>query len=71
MQMIHSTGYSAGTFNSKLKPLKFERQEPRSNEVQIAIQFGGVCHSDLHQARNEWGNTVTLVFQVMKLWTLN
>ncbi|MDR1827556.1 MAG: NAD(P)-dependent alcohol dehydrogenase [Methylobacteriaceae bacterium] len=38
-------------------PFSFERRDPLPHDVDIAIQYCGVCHSDLHQARNEWGNT--------------
>jgi len=39
-------------------PFTFERREPGPHDVQIEILYCGVCHSDLHQARNEWGTTV-------------
>ena len=56
--MIQAIGYATKTSHGKLKPFEFERNEPRPNEVQIAIQYCGVCHSDVHQAKNEWKNTV-------------
>ena len=34
------------------------RREPNERDVQIEILFCGICHSDLHMVRNEWGNTV-------------
>lgn len=56
--MIQATGYAAKDARSPLRPFKFERNVPGSNEVQIDILYCGVCHSDLHQVRNEWQNTV-------------
>ncbi|KTF31099.1 hydroxyacid dehydrogenase, partial [Xanthomonas vesicatoria] len=41
-----------------LAPFVFERREPGPNDVQIDIAYCGVCHSDLHTARNEWHNTL-------------
>ena len=56
--MKQAFGYAAKHSFSKLKPLPFERDDPKPNEVEIDILFCGVCHSDIHQAKNEWGNTV-------------
>jgi uncharacterized zinc-type alcohol dehydrogenase-like protein len=39
------------------EPFTFERREPGEHDVLIEIQFCGVCHSDIHQARGEWGNS--------------
>jgi uncharacterized zinc-type alcohol dehydrogenase-like protein len=38
-------------------PFSFERRDPGPNDVQIEILYCGVCHSELHTARNEWTNT--------------
>ena len=51
-------GYAAKHSFSRLKPLEIERDDARPNEVEIDVLFCGVCHSDIHQAKNEWGNTV-------------
>jgi uncharacterized zinc-type alcohol dehydrogenase-like protein len=56
--MIKSYGYAAQSAESPLAPLSFERRDPGPHDVQIEILFCGVCHSDLHTARNEWKNTV-------------
>ena len=56
--MSQAIGYATSHSFTSLKPLAFERDEPRPNEVEITILFCGVCHSDVHQAKNEWGNTV-------------
>lgn len=51
-------GYAAHSANEPLAPFTFERREVGSKDVQIEILFCGVCHSDLHTARNEWQNTI-------------
>ncbi|MEW6737304.1 MAG: NAD(P)-dependent alcohol dehydrogenase [Acidobacteriota bacterium] len=56
--MTKSFGYAAQSATTPLVPFTFERREPGPEDVQIEILFCGVCHSDLHQARNEWKNTV-------------
>ena len=48
-------GYAAQSDSSPLAPFEFERREVRGNDVEIDIEYCGVCHSDLHQARNDWG----------------
>jgi uncharacterized zinc-type alcohol dehydrogenase-like protein len=50
--------YAAHSPTSALEPFRFERRDPRANDVVIEILYCGVCHSDLHTARNDWGNTV-------------
>jgi alcohol dehydrogenase (NADP+) len=54
---IKTTGYAAHSPTSSLQPFSFERREPGPQDVQIDILFCGVCHSDLHTARNEWTNS--------------
>ncbi len=56
--MTKAIGYAANHSFSRLRPLEFERDEPKANEVEIEVLFCGVCHSDIHQVKNEWGNTV-------------
>ena len=48
-------GYAALTPKAPLVPFSFERREPREHDVVIDIQYCGICHSDIHQAREEWG----------------
>jgi uncharacterized zinc-type alcohol dehydrogenase-like protein len=55
--MIKATGYAAQSATSPLGSFSFERRDPGPNDVQIEILYCGVCHSDLHTARNEWRNT--------------
>lgn len=46
--------YSAASATSQLTPTVISRRDPRDHDVQIEILFCGICHSDLHQVRNEW-----------------
>jgi len=50
--------YAARNAESKLAPFELQRRNLRDNDVQMDVLFCGVCHSDLHTARNEWKNTV-------------
>ena len=51
-------GYGTQSKDKKFEPMKFERQDVRAGEVAFKVTHCGVCHSDLHQARNDWENTV-------------
>lgn len=55
--MAIARGYAATDASKPLTPFTFERREPRDDDVVIDIKYCGVCHSDIHQARNEWGNS--------------
>jgi Zn-dependent alcohol dehydrogenases len=55
---ISVTGYAAHSPTSALVPHRFERRDPRPDDVVIEIAYCGVCHSDLHTARNDWGNAL-------------
>jgi uncharacterized zinc-type alcohol dehydrogenase-like protein len=55
--MFATKGYAAQSPTDPLKPFSFDRRDPMPNDVQMDILFCGVCHSDLHMARNEWGGT--------------
>jgi uncharacterized zinc-type alcohol dehydrogenase-like protein len=52
--MTKSKGYAAQTPTTDLAPWNFERRDVGPTDVQFDIQYCGVCHSDLHQIRNEW-----------------
>ena len=52
---IKSIGYAATSPTDKLGPYKFERRPVGDTDVLIDIQYCGICHSDIHSARNEWG----------------
>ncbi len=56
--MSHAHGYAARSADLPLAPFAFERREPGPHDVRIDILYCGVCHSDLHTARNEWQNTL-------------
>src|SRR5918998_850006 len=56
--MLSTRGYATQGPTSTLEPFRFERREPGPADVLIEIQYCGVCHSDIHQARNEWGNSI-------------
>ncbi len=56
--MTKTLGYAAQSAIAPLDTFAFERREPGPRDVQIEILYCGVCHSDLHTARNEWKNTV-------------
>ncbi len=55
--MYSTKAYAAQSAASPLSPFSFERRNPLATDVQIDILFCGVCHSDLHTARGEWGST--------------
>ena len=55
--MIKTLGYAAQSATTPLDTFHFERREPGPHDVQIEILYCGVCHSDLHTARNEWKGT--------------
>ncbi len=56
--MQNTIGYAALNHTSQLVPFVFQRRELTPEDVQIEILFCGVCHSDIHQVRDEWGNGV-------------
>lgn len=56
MPTIHA--YAAQDASSPIAPFSIDRREPGPHDVEIEILYCGVCHSDIHQARNEWGNSI-------------
>lgn len=56
--MFEVRAYAAESAGSPLKPFTIKRRDPLPADVQIEILYCGVCHSDLHTARNEWTNTI-------------
>lgn len=56
--MFQTKGYAVESAESKFAPFEFERRELGAKDVLIEIMYCGVCHSDIHQARNEWGNSI-------------
>jgi alcohol dehydrogenase (NADP+) len=57
-QSVSTRAYAAQTATSALAPHTIQRRDPAPDDVVIDILYCGVCHSDLHQARNEWHNTI-------------
>ncbi|HSA60306.1 MAG TPA: NAD(P)-dependent alcohol dehydrogenase [bacterium] len=53
--MQTTPAYAARSPKEPLAPFEIQRREPGPNDVQIDIKFCGICHSDIHQARDEWG----------------
>jgi uncharacterized zinc-type alcohol dehydrogenase-like protein len=53
--MLEALGYAAPAAKAPLAPMKFQRRDPREHDVVFDIKYCGVCHSDIHQVRNEWG----------------
>ncbi|WP_122039466.1 NAD(P)-dependent alcohol dehydrogenase [Asaia bogorensis] len=56
--MLSCIGYGAQGASERLAPFKFDRRDTGPDDVRIDILYCGVCHSDIHQARNEWHNTI-------------
>ena len=50
-------GWGTKSADAPLEPMHFERRELRPNDVAIDITYAGICHSDLHTCRNDWGGT--------------
>ncbi len=55
---MKTSGYAATEANTALQPFSFERRDLRADDVAIDILYCGVCHTDLHMARNDWGFSV-------------
>jgi uncharacterized zinc-type alcohol dehydrogenase-like protein len=55
---MKSHGYAAYDKSSPLRPFSFERREPGPHDVAVEIAFCGICHSDIHQVRDEWGGSM-------------
>ncbi len=55
--MCNTKAYAAYNPTGELAPFQFDRREVRPSDVKIEIVYCGVCHSDLHQVRNEWGGS--------------
>jgi len=59
---FHAEAFAASSATSGLAPLTISRREPGPHDVQIEIQYCGVCHSDMHQVRNEWAEFMPTVY---------
>ena len=60
--MYNAKAYSAGSAKSPLGSTKISRRDPTEHDVQIEILYCGVCHSDLHQVRDEWSGVMPTVY---------
>lgn len=56
--MQPTRGYAVKSASSAFELFNFERREPGPHDVQIEILYCGICHSDIHQARDEWGGSI-------------
>jgi uncharacterized zinc-type alcohol dehydrogenase-like protein len=56
--MLEVRGYAAHSSKESLKPFSFKRRDLQPNDVQIEISHCGICHSDIHQVRDEWGGSI-------------
>ncbi len=56
--MLQTKGYAAHSPNDNLQPFNFERRDLGANDILIEIAYCGVCHSDIHQVRDEWGGSI-------------
>ena len=57
--------YSARSATFGLGPASIQRRAPQPQDVQIEILYCGVCHSDLHQVRNEWASTMPTIYPLV------
>jgi uncharacterized zinc-type alcohol dehydrogenase-like protein len=60
--MYKANAYSVASATSPFASSTIERRDPTEHDVQIEILFCGICHSDLHQARNEWSGLMPTVY---------
>lgn len=56
--MLKTKGYAVKSAESKFEPFEFERRTLGAKDVLIEIMYCGVCHSDIHQAHNDWRNSI-------------
>ena len=60
--MYHAKAYATASATLPLGSTTIPRREPTERDVQIEILFCGICHSDLHQTRNEWAGTMPTTY---------
>jgi alcohol dehydrogenase (NADP+) len=63
--MYHAKAYSATSATSQLVPAQIKRRDRTEHDIQIEILFCGICHSDIHQVRNEWSGFSPTVYPVV------
>jgi alcohol dehydrogenase (NADP+) len=65
LQSFTAKAFAATSATASLAPFSIPRRSPRPGDVQIEILFCGICHSDLHQVRNEWESIMPTVYPVV------
>jgi uncharacterized zinc-type alcohol dehydrogenase-like protein len=65
MTTYNAKAYSAASATSPLASTTIPRRGPTEHDVQIEILFCGICHSDLHQVRNEWSGVMPTVYPIV------
>jgi uncharacterized zinc-type alcohol dehydrogenase-like protein len=65
MMTYNAKAYSAASATSQLASTTIPRRGPTEHDVQIEILFCGICHSDLHQVRNEWSGVMPTVYPIV------
>ena len=55
---VHAKGFVSMNEKGVIAPYEFERKAVGDNDILIDIMYSGICHSDIHQARGEWGNSI-------------
>ena len=63
--MIQTKGYATYDKDAKFVPFEFERREVGPNDILIDIEYAGICHSDIHTAKNEWEAMMPTVYPVV------
>jgi uncharacterized zinc-type alcohol dehydrogenase-like protein len=63
--MNNTKAYSAASATAPLSSTKINRRDPTAHDVQIEILFCGICHSDVHQVRNEWSGVMPTVYPIV------
>ena len=55
---METRGYAVLEANGPLVPFTFARRDLRPTDIAFDIKYAGICHSDIHQAREEWGSAI-------------
>lgn len=63
--MYNTAAYSAASATSPLASATIPRRDPTESDVQIEILFCGICHTDVHQVRNEWSDVMPTVYPIV------
>ena len=64
-QGIATRGYATNNNEAKFGPFDFVRREVGANDVRLDILYCGICHSDIHQAKNEWADTMPAMYPMV------